>query len=188
VALDTLFFFFRDGTIFLRRIRCIIHLGEGREDVLYHRFVATARSTVKASLIIGGIQGTLEGLVFFLTGVEGAVIWGFVMVIAAIIPLVGCTIIWAPAGIAMLVQGYIWEGIVILVFGALVVGTIDNLLRPILVSKDVDMHPLLIFLTSLGGISVFGVSGFVRGPVIASLLIVLLEMYEQHTTHSSAGM
>ncbi len=188
VTLYTLFFFFRDGKVFLRRILSLIRLGEGKEDVLYHRFVDTARSTVKATLIIGGLQGTMEGIVFFLTGVEGALIWGFVMVIAAIIPLLGCTIVWAPAGIAMLVQGYIWEGIVIIAFGALVVGSIDNLLRPILVSKDVNMHPLLIFLSSLGGISLFGVSGFVIGPIVVSLLIVLIEMYEEHTRKRITGI
>jgi predicted PurR-regulated permease PerM len=101
------------------------------------------------------------------------------MILMAIVPMVGCTIIWAPAGILMLLTGHIWEGILILAFGTLVISTVDNLLRPILIGKDVEMHPLLIFLSTLGGIILFGVSGFVIGPVVTSLLIAIWEMYEE---------
>lgn len=155
-------------------------LGKGREKILYQRFAAAAKTTLKTTLIIGGIQGSLGGLIFFLTGVEGALIWGVVMIFAAIIPLVGCAIIWAPTGIFMLVSGHTWEGLVILAFGLLIITTIDNILRPLLIGRDVQIHPLLIFLSTLGGILAFGFSGFVIGPIIVSLLMTIWDMYDQY--------
>jgi predicted PurR-regulated permease PerM len=165
IMLYTLFFFIRDGDKFPGMAMRILPLGKGREKLLYDRFFVTARSTLKVTLIIGGIQGLLGGIVFFITGIEGALIWGLLMIIMAVVPVVGCSIIWGPAGILMLLTGHIWEGILILAFGVLVISTIDNLLRPILIGKDVEMHPLLIFLSTLGGIVLFGFSGFVIGPI-----------------------
>jgi predicted PurR-regulated permease PerM len=174
----TLFFFVRDGDRFLRMGMKLIPIGMGREKFLYERFIVTARSTLKVTLIIGGIQGALGGIVFFVTGVEGALIWGLLMILMSIVPVVGCTIIWAPAGILMLLTGHIWEGVLILAVGTFVISTVDNLLRPILLGQDVEMHPLLIFLSTLGGIILFGFSGFVIGPVVTALLIALWEMNE----------
>ena len=179
IMLYTLFYFVRDGDRFLRMGMKVLPLGMGREKLLFDRFIVTAKSTLKVTLIIGGIQGALGGIVFFVTGVEGAVIWGLMMILMAIVPMVGCTIIWAPAGVLMLLYGHIWEGILILAFGTFVISTVDNLLRPILIGKDVEMHPLLIFLSTLGGIILFGFSGFVIGPVITSLLIAIWEIYEE---------
>ncbi|MBU0575511.1 MAG: AI-2E family transporter [Proteobacteria bacterium] len=179
IMLYTLFFFIRDGEKFLRMAMRLSNLGMGRESFLYERFIVTARSTLKVTLIIGGIQGILGGLVFIATNVEGALIWGLLMILTAIIPVLGCSIIWAPAGVLMLLTGHIWEGVLILAVGVLVISTVDNLLRPILIGKDVEMHPLLIFLSMLGGIVLFGFSGFVIGPIITSLFLSILQMYEE---------
>ena len=179
IMLYTLFYFVRDGDRFLRMGMKVLPLGMGREKLLFDRFIVTAKSTLKVTLIIGGIQGALGGIVFFVTDVEGAVIWGLLMILMAIVPMVGCTIIWAPAGVLMLLYGHIWEGILILAFGTFVISTVDNLLRPILIGQDVEMHPLLIFLSTIGGIILFGFSGFVIGPVITSLLIAIWEIYEE---------
>jgi predicted PurR-regulated permease PerM len=179
IMLYTLFFFVRDGGQFLQTGMKVLSLGMGRERFLYERFMTTARATLKVTLIIGGIQGILGGIVFFVTGVEGALIWGLLMILMAIVPVVGCSIIWVPAGILMLLYGHIWEGILILAVGTFVISTVDNLLRPILLGKDVEMHPLLIFLSTLGGIILFGFSGFVIGPVVTSLLIALWQMYQE---------
>jgi len=179
IMLYTLFFFIRDGEKFLRMAMRLSNLGMGRESFLYERFIVTARSTLKVTLIIGGIQGILGGLVFIATNVEGALIWGLLMILTAIIPVLGCSIIWAPAGVLMLLTGHIWEGVLILAVGVLLISTVDNLLRPILIGKDVEMHPLLIFLSMLGGIVLFGFSGFVIGPIITSLFLSILQMYEE---------
>jgi predicted PurR-regulated permease PerM len=178
VMFYALFFFVRAGEKFIQRAMCLFPLGNNRETMLYERFAATAKSTLKTTLIIGGIQGILGGFIFYMTGVEGALIWGLMMVFLSIVPVFGSSIIWAPASIIMLFTGHIWEGIIILAFGVLVISAVDNLLRPLLIGKDVQMHPLLIFLSTLGGISLFGFSGFVLGPIVASLLVAVWDMYE----------
>jgi predicted PurR-regulated permease PerM len=178
VMLYALFFFIRDGDRMLQRGKILFALGKDRESILYDRFVTTARATLKVTLIIGGIQGFLGGILFYLVGINGALTWGVVMVLASIIPGVGCSIVWAPAGLILLVTGHMWEGIVVLLAGALVISMVDNLFRPVLLGRDVQMHPLLIFLSTLGGIALFGISGFVIGPIVASLLLSILEMYE----------
>jgi len=179
VMLYTLFYFIRDGDKFLGKTVRVFSLGQEREKVLYERFVATARATLKVTLIIGGIQGTLGGLLFWFTGIEGPLMWGLVMIFTAIVPVVGCSIIWVPAGVIMMIMGHFWKGTIILAFGVLVISMVDHFLRPILIGRDVQMHPLLVFLSTLGGLSLFGFSGFIIGPIIASLLLAIWAMYEE---------
>ncbi|MGD0275250.1 MAG: AI-2E family transporter [Syntrophales bacterium] len=174
-----LFFFIRDGEMILNAAMRLFSLGMDRERLLFEHFITTAKSTLKVTMIIGGLQGSLGGMIFYLTGIEGSLIWGGLMIFAAIIPAVGCSIIWAPAGILMILTGHIRTGIIILLFGALVISTVDTVLRPILIGKDIQMHTLLIFLSSLGGIVLFGFSGFVIGPIIASLMMAILDMYDE---------
>jgi predicted PurR-regulated permease PerM len=179
VMLYTLFYFIRDGAKFLGKAVRVFSLGQEREKVLYERFVATARATLKVTLIIGGIQGTLGGLLFWLSGIEGPLMWGVVMIFTAIVPVVGCSIIWVPAGVIMMITGHFLKGMIILAFGVLVISMVDHFLRPILIGRDVQMHPLLVFLSTLGGLSLFGLSGFIIGPIIASLLLAIWAMYEE---------
>lgn len=179
VMIYTLFFFLRDGEKFFDMAIRIYPLGSGRGKILFDRFISAAKTTLKTTLIIGGIQGALGGFIFFITGIQGVLIWTVVMIFAAIIPLVGCSIIWAPMGIFMLASGHVWEGLVILLFGLVVITTVDTVLRPLMIGRDVEIHPLLIFLSTLGGIVVFGFSGFVMGPIIVSLLMTIWDMYDQ---------
>jgi len=179
VMLYTLFFFLRDGDKFLAMVMRLIPLGDLREKALYQRFAATARATIKVTLLIGGIQGILGSIIFFAVGIKGALVWGVIMIFTSIVPAVGCSIVWAPAGLLLIFSGALWKGIVVLVYGVAVISMADNLLRPLLLGKDVQMHPLLIFLSTLGGISLFGVSGFVLGPIITALLITVWEMSEE---------
>jgi len=180
VMLYCLFFFIRDGDRILRGALYILELKDEIGNRLYERFTSTARATLKGTLIIGLIQGTMGGILFWAVGINSAIVWGVIMVLAAMIPGIGCAIIWAPAALIMLATGHVWEGIVILAAGTLVISSIDNILRPLLVGKDTQMHPLLIFLSTIGGIAVFGVSGFVIGPIITALLSTLWEIYEKH--------
>ena len=179
VMLYTLFYFIRDGDKLLGKVVRVFSLGQEREKVLYERFVKAAKATLKVTLIIGGIQGTLGGLLFWFTGIQGPLMWGAVMIFTAIVPVVGCSIIWGPAGVIMLIMGHFWKGIIILAFGVLVISMVDHFLRPILIGRDVQMHPLLVFLSTLGGLSLFGFSGFIIGPIIASLLLAIWAMYEE---------
>jgi predicted PurR-regulated permease PerM len=182
VMLYTLFYFLRDGKSFIESISNHLPLDEHHLEMFINKFFTTARATLKFTLVIGGIQGILGGIIFYLAGVERVLIWGLLMVAFSIVPAIGCAIIWAPAGIIMLFMGHIWQGIIILVFGALVISMVDTLLRPILLGKDIQMHSLLIFLSTLGGIGLFGFSGFVLGPLITSFFLaswdIFLDLYQ----------
>ncbi|MBU0546409.1 AI-2E family transporter [Patescibacteria group bacterium] len=175
-----LFFFLRDGKKILTFLMHLCPLGDKYEKILYYKFTSTARATLKGTIIVGSIQGILGGLLFYVTGVEAAFIWAIIMAALSVIPPLSSAIIWLPAGIIMLVTGNIWEGILILSFGALVISSIDNLLRPILVGRDAEMHPLLVLFSTLGGLVMFGVSGFIIGPIIASLFMAFWEMYDHY--------
>jgi len=176
----TLFYFLKDGKRMLRRLMHLSPLGDTYENMLYEKFTSTARATLKSTLIVGGIQGTLGGLVFWITGVEGAFVWGVIMVALSLIPAIGPSIIWLPTGIIMLAIGNIWQGLTILLFGILVISTIDNFLRPKLVGRDTQMHPLIVLLSTLGGLVLFGISGFVIGPVIAALYLSVISIYDHY--------
>ena len=125
-------------------------------------FTATALATIKGSIVVGGIQGVLSAVLFFLVGLPGAAILGVFTAALCILPI-GSGFVWAPAGIILLVTGKIWQGLLVLLFGALVISTIDNLIRPILVGKETQMHPLLVLFSTLGGIMFFGITGFQDG-------------------------
>lgn len=180
VMIYVLFYFIRDGEKFREAIVRLLPLEEHREKMLLAHFQKTANATLKVTLIIGGIQGILGGLLFLFTGIQGAILWGVVMIITAVIPVVGCALVWAPAGVIMIVIGHVWTGIFILAFGALVISMVDHFLRPILLGKDVSMHPLLIFLSTMGGIIIFGFTGFIIGPIIMSLAMAVWQMYEEY--------
>lgn len=175
-----LFFFVRDGKNILQKLMHLCPLGDHYEKILYTKFTSTVRATIKGSLIVGLIQGTLGWAMFAVAGVQGALVWGLMMVLFATIPGVGCYFIWLPVAIIMLLTGHIATGIGMILFGMLVIGTIDNFIRPILVGKDSELHPLLVLFSTLGGIITFGISGFIIGPVIASLLLSLWEMYDEY--------
>jgi predicted PurR-regulated permease PerM len=180
ITFYTLFFFIRDGEKLLKKLMHLCPLGDDHEILLYNKFTSTARATIKGSLIVGLIQGTLGGAMFAIAGIPGALIWGILMVLLASVPGIGPYFIWLPAAIIMIIIGNVWTGICMILFGALVIGTIDNILRPVLVGKDSQMHPLLVLLSTLGGIAVFGVSGFIIGPVVASLMLAFWDMYEHY--------
>lgn len=175
-----LFFFVRDGEKLLRAFLHICPLGDHYEKILYNKFTSTVRATIKGTLTIGLIQGVLGYLMFLAAGIKGAAIWGVLMVIMASIPAVGCYFVWLPVAIWELISGHTGAGIAMILFGTLVIGTIDNLIRPILVGRDTQMHPLIVLFATLGGIATFGISGFVIGPVIASLLLSFWEMYDEY--------
>lgn len=175
-----LFFFLRDGKKLLQKLMHLCPLGDRYEKKLYERFTSTARATIKGNLILGAIQGGLGVILFALTGIPGALIWGVIMMLFCVIPGLGSFIVWFPTGLIALLSGHVWQGIVIFTVGALVISTIDNLLRPILVGKDIQMHPLLVLFSTLGGIVVFGASGFIIGPIIAALFMAFWDMYEEY--------
>jgi len=175
-----LFFFIRDGEKLLKALMHLCPLGDRYEKILYTKFTSTVRATIKGSLIIGLIQGGLGWAMFAIAGVQGALIWGLAMVLLSTIPGMGSYFVWLPAAIIMLMTKHVAAGVGMILFGSLVIGTIDNIVRPILVGKDSELHPLLVLFSTLGGIVTFGLSGFIIGPVIASLLLSFWEMYDEY--------
>jgi predicted PurR-regulated permease PerM len=177
VMLYCLFYFLRDGKKLIDTVTHYMPVDEHHMNTFISEFLVTSKATLKFTFVIGGIQGLLGGLIFYITGVERALVWGVLMVGLSIVPAIGNSIIWAPAGIIMLLLGHIWQGIAILVFGFVVISSVDNMLRPILLGQDIQMHSLLIFLSTLGGIATFGFSGFVLGPVVAAFFLASWKMF-----------
>lgn len=180
IMIYTLFFFLKDGARILKRISHLSPLGDKHEAIMYKKFTSTARAVLKGTLIIGAIQGALTGLLFYVVGIEGVLIWTVITALFSIIPGFGSYVIWLPAALIMFALGNYWQGVTVLVVGGFLISTIDNFLRPILVGNDTQMHPLLILLSTLGGLLVFGISGFIIGPIITALLLALWEIYEQY--------
>lgn len=179
IMLYTLFFFLRDGEAMLKKLMFLLPLGDKYEMTLYKKFTTTARAAIQGTLVIGTIQGMLGGLLFAAAGIPGALIWGIIMILLSVLPGVGSFIVWLPTAIIMFIVGNSGAGIAILVGGTFI-STVDNILRPILVGKDLQMHPLIILFSTLGGIALFGISGFVIGPIIAALFLSFWKMYEQY--------
>lgn len=179
IMLYTLFYFFKDGKKLLKRLMHLSPLGDKYEKNLYKKFTSTVSATLKSTLIIGAIQATMGGIFFAMADIPGTLIWSVIMFLFAIIPALGAPIIIAPAGIVLLFMGNILAGILLLA-AAGIVGTVDNLIRPILVGKDIQMHPLWVFFATLGGIIIFGVSGFIIGPVIAALFLSIISIYDEY--------
>jgi predicted PurR-regulated permease PerM len=141
------------------------------------KFVSVTRATLKGTLLIGATQGTLGGFAMWAVGIDGAVFWGAVMTVLSIVPGVGSALVLVPAGIILMVSGDLWRGIGLVVFSVVVVSTVDNLLRPLLVGRDTQMHELLIFFSTLGGLLLFGATGFIIGPILAALFVTAWEMF-----------
>jgi predicted PurR-regulated permease PerM len=175
LMLYLLFFFIRDGVKILRAIINVLPLGNVWEKKLINRFASVSRATLKGTLIVAVVQGTIGGIMFVILGIEGAIFWGVVMTILSLLPVGGSGLVWGPAAVILLWQGFWAKGIILIIVGALGIGLIDNLLRPILVGRDTKMPDYLVLLATLGGIGWFGLSGFVLGPVIAALFLTFWE-------------
>jgi predicted PurR-regulated permease PerM len=176
LMLYLLFFFLKDGEKIMDNVVKAIPLRSELQIKLYKRFAGVVNATVKGTLTIAIIQGTIGGLLFWALRIEGALIWGVLMTILALIPALGTSLVWGPAAIILFIQGEVTDAIIMVVVGMLLIGLVDNLLRPYLVGKDARMPDYLVLLATLGGLAVFGLSGFVLGPVMASLFLVCWEI------------
>lgn len=173
VMLYMLFFLLRDGSWLTEKIHQAIPLSNDRKTDLFEKFSTVIRATVKGNIIVACVQGILGGIAFWFYGVQGAVLWGSIMAVLSLLPAVGASLVWGPVAIYFLATGMIWQGITLILYGSLIIGMIDNVLRPILVGKDTKLPDWLILLSTLGGISVFGINGFVLGPLIAAMFIAV---------------
>lgn len=177
LLLYTLFFFLMDGNVMLSRALTFLPLREAEKSLMLDKFVSVTRATVKGTLLIGVAQGVLAGLAFWVVGIDGAVFWGTVMVVLSVIPAVGAALVWVPAAIILAVTGAVGKAVGLALFCGLVVGSIDNVLRPRLVGQDTKLPDLLVLLSTLGGVAMFGMLGLIIGPVLAALFVTVWEIY-----------
>jgi predicted PurR-regulated permease PerM len=171
LMLYLLFFFLRDGDKLVALLVRAMPLGDARERLLFIKFTEMTRATIKGSLLVAIVQGMLGGLIFWVLGVGGAVLWGVIMALLSLLPALGAALIWVPVAVYLLVTGSLWQGIVLAVFGLGVISTVDNILRPILVGRDTKLPDYVVLLSTLGGLWLLGVTGFMLGPLVAALFV-----------------
>ena len=177
VMLYLLFFLFRDGESLVRQLKRGTPLRRQHTTALFQRFDVVVRATVKGNMIVALVQGALGGLIFWMLGIQAPVLWGALMALLSLLPAVGPALIWLPVAIYLFANGNVTRGVILILFGAIVIGLVDNLMRPKLVGKDTKMPDYLVLISTLGGIAVFGINGFVIGPLIAALFISAWEIY-----------
>jgi len=177
IMLYLLFFFLRDGRMLSARIKQAIPLSADHKRHLFSKFTTVIRATVKGNIVVAATQGALGGVMFWILGIQAPLVWGVVMAFLSLLPAVGAGLIWAPVAIYFLLTGAIWQGVVLIAFGVLVIGLVDNVLRPILVGKDTQLPDYVVLLSTLGGMAPFGLNGFVIGPVIAALFIAAWDIF-----------
>jgi predicted PurR-regulated permease PerM len=176
-TLFTMFYFFRDGKKMLTRLRFLIPLDRAHKNAIAARFTSVARATVKGTLLIALVQGALSGLTLWIFGVGSPFLWGVVATLCSIVPLVGAWLVLYPAAFFQMATGHLWQGIGILLVTVVIIVNVDNVMRPRLVGQGAGMHDLMVFFSTLGGIGMFGATGFIIGPMIAALFLSLLDIY-----------
>ena len=177
VMLYLLFFLLRDGPMLARRVKEAIPLDRLHKRLLFAKFSTVIRATVKGNILVAIAQGALGGLAFWFLGVHGPLLWATLMAVLSLLPAVGAAIVWLPVAVYFLVTGSVWQGVALAVWGVLVIGLIDNVLRPILVGKDTRMPDYVVLVSTIGGMAVFGINGFVIGPAIAAMFIAVWDIF-----------
>lgn len=187
IAFVVLFFLFRDGERGIAQASSMLPMPEARAAELRARISSTLVANFYGALAVGGTQGTLTALAFWALGIDSPLLWGLVTGMFSLVPMVGSAAVWAPAGVILLLTGHLWKGLILLAWGAGVVSVSDNIVRPLIISGRVRLHPLGVFFSLLGGIQAFGLIGLFVGPVILSVAIALLGMLRQDLAARSSA-
>lgn len=187
VTMYIAFFLIRDGNSLIDDFRYALPLAPQHKKALINKFATVIRATVKGNLVVAIIQGALGGVAFWFLDVRAALLWGVVMAFLSLLPAVGAALVWIPVAVSFVVTGEIFKGLALTVWGILVIGLIDNLMRPILVGRDTRMPDYVVMISTLGGMAVLGINGFVIGPVIAAMFIAVWHIYVI-TSHDLSDM
>lgn len=186
VIFFSVFYLLRDGDLLVANAKSILPIHPMHREHIFKRLRETARAVIFGAIVVAIIQGALGGLGFLIFGISSPLLWGVAMALFALVPFVGTAIIWVPAGIGLLLAGsaennpaLIWKGIGLLVYGTVIVAGVDNVLKPMLISEQSKIHPVLILVGVLGGLAAFGISGFIVGPLIVATFKVFLDIYKQ---------
>ena len=190
IMLYLLFFFLRDGRDLAQTIRRAVPMQRQHTDFLLSKFATVVRATVKGTVVVALVQGMLGGVAFAFLGIHGAVLWGVVMSVLSLLPAIGAALVWAPVAIYLIATGSMIEGLGLAAWGVGVMGMVDNLLRPILVGKETKLPDYLVLLSTIGGLSIFGVNGFLIGPAIAALFVATWALFshEEGATPEDAAV
>jgi predicted PurR-regulated permease PerM len=171
IAVYLAFFLVRDGADILRAVLQAVPLADNHKQALVAQFGTVLRATVRGNLVIALVQGALGGLAFFVLEVSGAFLWAVLMAVMSLLPAVGASLVWVPVAVWMLLTGHTGSAVGLIAWGVLVIGLVDNLLRPLLVGRDTGMPDYLVLISTFGGIAVLGLNGFVVGPTIAAMFM-----------------
>ena len=177
VMLYLSFFLLRDGPHLSGLVVNAIPLHAVQRRSLAEKFIAVVRATIKGNMIVAIVQGGLGGLIFWGLGISGALLWAVSMAFLSLLPAVGTGLIWVPVAIYLFATGAVVKGAILVFCGVFVIGLVDNVLRPILVGRDTRMPDYIVLISTLGGLELFGLSGFVVGPVIAALFLAVWEIF-----------
>lgn len=177
VMLYLLFFLLREGNYLFKRIQESIPLPMEQKDALFEKFRIVIRATIRGDMLVALLQGSLGGIIFWLLAIPSPLLWTVLMTFFSLLPVVGAGIVWMPVAVYFLATGAIWEGVVLTAFGALVIGLVDNIVRPMLIGGDTKMPEYVVLIATLGGIATFGLNGFILGPVIAAMFIAVWEIF-----------
>lgn len=165
------FFMLRDGSYLVDLMVRALPLGDARERMLFALFAEVTRATIKGNVVIAMMQGTIGGITLWALGVHGALLWGVLMAFASLIPALGSALVWVPIALYLTAIGEVTSALILAGVGAGIIGMLDNVLRPILVGRDTKLPDYIVLLSTLGGIAMFGINGFVIGPLVAALFI-----------------
>lgn len=179
IMLYLLFFFLRDGVALSKTISDALPLEEKIKHDLFSKCTTVIRATVKGNIVMAMLQGALGGLIFWFLGIHAPVLWGTLMAFLSLLPAVGAAVVWVPVAIYFFATGAVWQGVVLTAFGVLVISMVDNILRPILVGKDTKMPDYVVLMSTIGGMAIFGLNGFVIGPLIAVMFMATWEIFSK---------
>lgn len=173
------FFLLRDGRVLIDQLIHALPLGDDRERLLFQKFAEVARATVKGNLLVALVQGMLGGLIFWILDLPAPLLWGVVMTALSLIPAIGAGLVWLPAALYLYAIGDWVSATVLIAYGMLIIGLADNLLRPILVGRDTKLPDWMVLLSTLGGLAMVGINGFVVGPLIAVLFVAFWQIFSR---------
>jgi predicted PurR-regulated permease PerM len=187
VMLYALFFIFRDRDYFIASVKRLSPLTTRETNRLLQRLGDTIHATIFGVIAVAIIQGTLGGIIFALLGIPGAILWASVMAVFAMIPNLGTFVVWGPAALFLLLDGHPIKAIILVAWGLTAIGMIDNLIYPYLVGNRLRTHTLIAFLSILGGLTLFGPTGIILGPVVVNLTAFLLQLWRRRTERAAGN-
>jgi predicted PurR-regulated permease PerM len=179
IMLYLTYFLLRDGRTIAQTVSSRIPMAPEKRRALFEKFITVIRATIKGSIVVAIVQGLVGGLTFYFLDIRAPLLWGVVMGMLSLVPAIGTGLVWVPVAIYLLATGDVTRGVILLLVGFFVISMIDNILRPILVGKDTRMPDYVVLISTLGGIGVMGINGFITGPVIAAMFMAAWDIFSE---------